>query len=208
MKELTTTVTTVEKSVDVKVPVRTAYNQWTQFESFPQFMAGVEEIRQVSSTRTHWITKIGGVTREFDTEITEQHPDERVAWRSVDRPSHGGVVTFHRISDDTTRVHLQMEYHPDTLVEKVGTAVGSVQHRIEGDLERFKKFIETRGQETGAWRGEVAPPPQSGQTGPPQSGQVTPPQSGLTGGIADPAERRAPRGGTSSSSVPPTGPDR
>jgi uncharacterized membrane protein len=205
MKELTTNVTTVEKSVDVKVPVQTAYNQWTQFESFPQFMAGVEEIRQVTPTRTHWVTKIAGVTREFDTEITEQHPDERVAWRSVDRPSHGGVVTFHRLSNDTTRVHLQMEYHPDTLVEKVGSAVGSVQHRIEGDLERFKKFIETRGQETGAWRGDVAPPPQSGQTG----GAADPTgRLGQAGGIADPAERRAPRGGTSSSSVPPTGPDR
>jgi uncharacterized membrane protein len=190
-------VTTVEKSVDVKVPVRTVYNQWTQFESFPHFMGGVERITQTTPTRTHWVTKIGGVTREFDAEITEQHPDERVAWRSVDGPSHGGVVTFHRISDDTTRVHLQMEYHPDTLVEKVGTAVGSVKHRIEADLERFKKFIEHRGHETGAWRGEVDRPPQAGETG-----------TGMGGvGIADPAERLAPRGGTSASSVPPTGPD-
>lgn len=183
--------TTVQKSVDVKVPVRTVYNQWTQFESFPQFMAGVEQIQQVTPTRTHWVTKIGGVTREFDAEITEQHPDERVAWRSVEGPSHGGVVTFHRISDDTTRVNLQMEYHPDSLVEKVGAATGSVSHRIEGDLERFKKFIEARGHETGAWRGDVARPPQTGEAG-----------------MADPADRLAPRGGTSASSVPPTGSDR
>jgi hypothetical protein len=233
MKELTTPVTAVEKSVDVKVPVRTAYNQWTQFESFPSFMTGVEEIRQVTPTRTHWVTRIGGVTREFDTEITEQHPDERVAWRSVDRPTHGGVVTFHRLSNDTTRVNLQMEYHPDTVAEKVGTVIGSVQRRIEGDLERFKKFIETRGQETGAWRGDVSAPPQSGTSAQPQSGTFpqsgtsaqsgTFPQSGTstqresgassprhdqTGGIADPDEPRAPRGGTSGSSIPPTSPGR
>ena len=181
--------TTVEKSVDVKVPVSTVYNQWTQFESFPQFMGGVEEITQVTPTRTHWITKIGGVTREFDAEITEQHPDERVAWHSVEGPPHGGVVTFHRLSDDTTRVSLQMEYDPETFVEKVGAATGAVGHRVQNDLERFKAFIESRGHESGAWRGDVARPPQTGETS------------------ADPAQHRAPRGGTSPSSVPPTAPE-
>jgi uncharacterized membrane protein len=149
---------TVEKSIDVDVPVSTAYNQWTQFESFPKFMEGVEEIRQVSDTRTHWVTKIGGVQREFDAEITEQHPDERVAWRSVDGPKQSGVVTFHRIAPDTTRVMLQLEYEPTGVTEKVGDTLGVVKRRAEGDLERFKEFIEARGAETGAWRGDVPRP--------------------------------------------------
>ncbi|CAL9553163.1 SRPBCC family protein [Saccharothrix sp. NPDC042600] len=156
--------TTIEKSVDVEVPVQTAYNQWTQFESFPEFMEGVERIDQVTATRTHWVTKIGGVEREFDAEITEQHPDERVAWHTVDGPPQGGVVTFHRLDDRHTRVHLQMEYDPQTFTEKAGTALGVVQTRISGDLKRFKEFIERRGTETGAWRGDVSRPPQAGET--------------------------------------------
>jgi uncharacterized membrane protein len=155
-------VTTIEKSVDVVAPVRTAYNQWTQFESFPAFMEGVDRIVQETPTRTHWRTTIGGITREFDAEITEQHPDERVAWRSVDGPPHAGVVTFHRLDDRTTRVHLQMEYAPESLTEKAGTALGVVGHRIQGDLNRFKEFIEHEGGETGAWRGEVTRPGQHG----------------------------------------------
>jgi len=155
--------TTLEKSVDVSTPVRTAYNQWTQFESFPNFMEGVDEITQQTPTRTHWKTSIGGVTREFDAEITEQHPDERIAWHSVDGPQHAGVVTFHRLDDSTTRVHLQMEYAPETLTEKAGAALGMVGHRIQGDLDRFKQFVEKRSGETGAWRGDVNPPPQHGR---------------------------------------------
>jgi uncharacterized membrane protein len=173
-------VSTIEKSVDVVAPVRTAYNQWTQFESFPAFMEGVDRIIQETPTRTHWETSIGGVSREFDAEITEQHPDERVAWHSVDGPSHAGVVTFHRIDDRTTRVHLQMEYAPESLTEKAGAALGVVGHRIQGDLNRFKEFIEERGDETGAWRGEV-----------PRPGQAEDPATGA-------------RGGTSGRSVPPT----
>ncbi|TWP52295.1 SRPBCC family protein [Lentzea tibetensis] len=152
--------TTIEKSVDVGVPVSTAYNQWTQFESFPAFMDGVERIQQLTPTTTHWTTKIGGVQREFDAEITEQHPDERVAWCTTDGPRQAGVVTFHRIDNDTTRVHLQMEYEPETLTEKAGAALGVVEHRVNGDLKRFKEFIESRGTETGAWRGDVEPPAQ------------------------------------------------
>ena len=148
---------TVEQSIDVDVPVRTAYDQWTQFESFPKFMDGVERIDQISDTRTHWVTKIGGVEREFDAEITEQHPDERVAWRAVDGPTQAGVVTFHRLDQDTTRVMLQMEVEPEGVVEKVGDALGLVKRRTKQDLERFKEFIEDRGRETGAWRGEVPP---------------------------------------------------
>jgi uncharacterized membrane protein len=149
---------TVEKSIDVDVPVSTAYNQWTQFETFPEFMEGVERIDQISDTMTHWVTSIGGVTREFDAEITEQHPDERVAWTSVDGPKNAGVVTFHRLGPDKTRVMLQMDYAPEGLVENVGDKLGIVTRRAEGDLKNFKKFIESRGSETGAWRGDVERP--------------------------------------------------
>ena len=152
---------TVEKSIDVDVPVSTAYNQWTQFESFPQFMDGVERIDQISDTMTHWVTNIGGVTREFDAEITEQHPDERVAWTSVDGAKNAGVVTFHRLAADKTRVMLQMDYEPEGVVENVGDKLGIVGRRAEGDLKNFKKFIESRGTETGAWRGDVPRPDQT-----------------------------------------------
>ena len=146
---------TVEKSIDVDVPVSTAYNQWTQFESFPQFMEGVEKITQLDDTRTHWVTEIAGVTREFDTEITEQEPDQRIAWTSVDEPKQAGVVTFHRLDDNRTRVMLQMDFEPEGFAEKAGDVLGIVRSRTKGDMERFKEFIEARGTETGAWRGEV-----------------------------------------------------
>lgn len=146
---------TVTQSVDVSVPVRTAYDQWTQFEEFPRFMEGVEEIRQLDATHTHWRTKIGGVEREFDAEITEQHPDERVAWNSTSGPDHAGVVTFHRLSDTETRVTVQLDWSPEGLVEKAGDALQLDERRVKGDLARFKGFIESRGVETGAWRGDV-----------------------------------------------------
>ncbi|MDT4984305.1 MAG: hypothetical protein QOF95_1795 [Pseudonocardiales bacterium] len=150
--------TSVTESVDVDVDISTAYNQWTQFESFPEFMNGVESIRQVDDTRTHWRTSIGGVGREFDTEITEQHPDERVAWKSTDGTSHAGVVTFHRLGDNQTRVTAQIDWQPDSVVEKVGAALGVDDRQVESDLRRFKTFIEKRGAETGAWRGNVDHP--------------------------------------------------
>ncbi len=156
--------TNVLESIDVHVPVRTAYNQWTQFESFPQFMEGVERIDQISPTKTHWVTKIAGVQREFDAEVTEQHPDERVAWTTEDGTHQSGVVTFHRIDDDTTRVTLQLDHDPQGFVEKVGDALGIVQHRIKGDLANFKKFIEARGAEESGWRGDVDAAPQTGGT--------------------------------------------
>ena len=146
---------TIEQSIDVEVPVRTAYDQWTQFEEFPRFMEGVEKITQLSDTRTHWVTEIAGVTREFDAEITEQEPDQRIAWTSVDEPKQAGVVTFHRLDDSLTRVMLQLDFEPEGLVEKAGDILGVVRSRTKGDLERFKEFIESRGTETGAWRGEV-----------------------------------------------------
>jgi uncharacterized membrane protein len=157
--------TNVVETVDVAVPVGTAYNQWTQFESFPKFMGGVERIEQVTPTRTHWVTKIAGVQREFDAEITEQHPDERVAWRTDNGTHQAGVVTFHRLDDAHTRVTLQLDHDPQGFVEKAGDALGIVQRQVKSDLAKFKEFIESRGQEEGAWRGEVDPSPQSGGTG-------------------------------------------
>ncbi|MDQ0380082.1 SRPBCC family protein [Amycolatopsis thermophila] len=150
---------TITESVDVDVDVRTAYNQWTQFESFPEFMEGVEQIRQLDDTHTHWVTKIGGAKREFDATITEQHPDERVAWRSDNGPNHAGVITFHRIDDRKTRVTAQMDIDPEGFVENVADRLGILDRRVHGDMERFKAFIEKRGgQETGAWRGDVDRP--------------------------------------------------
>lgn len=148
----------VEKSIDVDVPVRTAYNQWTQFETFPEFMEGVVEVRQLSDTRLHWKAKVAGKEKEWDAEITEQQPDERVAWKAVEGAPNAGVVTFHRISDATTRVMLQLEAEPEGLVEEVGDKLGLFAHRVEGDLQRFKDFVEARGAETGAWRGQVDQP--------------------------------------------------
>ncbi len=146
---------TVEQHVDVAVPVTTAYNQWTLFESFPEFMDGVERITQLTPTTTHWVTKIAGVTKEFDAEITEQHPDERVAWRATNGVKQAGVVTFHRLDESTTRVMLQLETEPEGIVEKAGDWLGILSHRTKGDLERFKTFIEAKGVQPEGWRGDV-----------------------------------------------------
>ena len=150
----------VVESIDVKVPVSTAYNQWTQFETFPEFMEGVSSVVQTDDIHLHWVAEIGGADKEWNAEITEQHPDERVAWRSTSGAENAGVVTFHRIDDETTRVTLQIDADPEGLVENVGTALGFLDRRIKGDLERFKEFIESRGSETGGWRGEVEAPAQ------------------------------------------------
>jgi uncharacterized membrane protein len=149
-------VSQIQESVDVAVPVRVAYNQWTQFESFPQFMAGVEQVIQLDDTHNHWVTRVAGVTREFDTEITEQIPDQRIAWHSIGgEVDQGGVVTFHRLDEATTRVMIQIDWTPGSLVEAAGAAVGADDHQVAGDAKRFKDFIESRDIETGAWRGQV-----------------------------------------------------
>lgn len=150
---------TITETIDVDVDVTTAYDQWTQFEDFPQFMEGVERIDQRDDTHLHWVIKVGPVTREFDATVTEQHPDERVAWRSDEGPEHAGVVTFHRLGDTSTRVTVQMDVDPEGFVEKVADKAGMLERRTQGDLRNFKKFIESRGgQETGAWRGDVEHP--------------------------------------------------
>jgi uncharacterized membrane protein len=145
----------IEQSIEVEVPVSAAYNQWTQFEEFPRFMEGVEEIKQLDDTSLRWVAQIAGGRREWDAKITEQTPDQRIAWTNIDGPVNSGVVTFHRIDDAKSKVMLQMEYEAEGAVETVGDALGIVKSRIKGDLVRFKEFIESRGSETGAWRGEV-----------------------------------------------------
>jgi len=148
----------VVESIDVKVPVSVAYNQWTQFEDFPNFMEGVKSVTQIDDTHLHWVAEVGGAEKEWDAEITEQHPDERIAWHATSGAENAGVVTFHRIDDETTRVMLQLDADPEGLVENIGTALGFLDRRVKGDLERFKAFIESRQSETGAWRGEVEAP--------------------------------------------------
>ena len=145
----------IEKSIEINVPVRAAYNQWTQFEEFPKFMEGVKQVKQLDDKHLQWKADIGGKEKEWKAEITEQIPDERIAWTSRGGAINAGVVTFHRLSDSKSKVMLQMEYDPQGFVEQVGDAVGVVTQRVQGDLERFKQYIENRGQETGAWRGTV-----------------------------------------------------
>ena len=146
----------VIEEIDVDVPVSASYNQWTQFESFPHFLAFVESIEQISDTRTHWKVKIAGVKREFDAVITEQRPDERVAWKSLGGDvRHAGVVTFHRLSELSSRVTVQLDWEADGIVEKVGALFGLDSASIKSDLKHFKEFVEARGSETGSWRGAV-----------------------------------------------------
>lgn len=146
---------TVENSIEIDVPVSTAYNQWTQFEEFPQFMHGVREVRQLDDTHLHWRAEIGGKEEEWDAEITEQVPDTRIAWRSTNGPGNAGVVKFYKVSDSRTRIVLQMDYAPKGFVEELGDALGLVKMRTARDLKGFKEFLEKRGKETGAWRGSV-----------------------------------------------------
>ncbi|ARE73387.1 SRPBCC family protein [Streptomyces sp. NPDC059558] len=146
----------VKESIEVDVPVRTAYDQWTQFESFPQFMDGVERIEQRTDTLTHWVTKISGVEREFDAEITEQIPDTKVAWVTVGGESEqSGLVTFESIDPTHTQVTLMMDFDPEGMAENIGDKLGFVDRQVKGDLKRFKHFIEDRGTATGQWRGQV-----------------------------------------------------
>ncbi|HVU74520.1 MAG TPA: SRPBCC family protein [Mycobacteriales bacterium] len=146
---------TIEESIDVDVPIRTAYDQWTQFETFPQFMEGVDEVKQLDDRHTHWKTTIAGATREFDAEITEQNPDERVAWKATDGTSNAGAVTFHQLDKSKTRIMVQIDWEAESLTEKAGAAIGADDRRVKLDLKRFKEFIEERGTATGAWRGDV-----------------------------------------------------
>ncbi|MFD0004355.1 SRPBCC family protein [Streptomyces sp. NPDC127178] len=149
---------TVKETVEVEVPVGTAYNQWTQFQEFPNFMEGVEEVRQLDDSHNHWTTKIGGVRREFETEIVDQLPDERITWRTVSGDTQQkGTVRFQRVDDTHTRVELVMDVEPSGAAEKAADMTGTINRRIKGDMRRFKEYIEHRGIESGSWRGRITP---------------------------------------------------
>jgi len=145
----------VEKSIEGDAPVSTVYNQWTQFEEFPRFMEGVEDVKQLDDKRLHWRADIGGKIVEWDAEIFEQIPDRRVAWRSVTGEFNSGMVNFEPLGSTRTRVSVKINYQPEGTMEKIGSALGIVSQRVHRDLERFKEFIEARGRETGSWRGEI-----------------------------------------------------
>lgn len=148
---------TIQKSIDVNVPLHTAYNQWTQFETFPEFMEGIQEVRQLDDSHVHWVADIGGKHKEWDAEIVEQIPDQRIQWRSISGARNDGLVEFEPISDNQTHVTVKMNYETEGVLEGIGDFFGITSNRVEGDLERFKTFVETRGAETGAWRGEIRP---------------------------------------------------
>jgi len=152
----------VDDSIDVRVPVQQAYNQWTQFEEFPKFMEGIQSVEQLDDGHVRWVAEVRGETREWTTEITEQRPDEKIAWRTIDgEVKNDGTVTFEPVGDEQTRINVEMEVEGESGVENVaGDLLGVVRSQVRGDLERFKELIESRGQETGAWRGEV----QDGET--------------------------------------------
>ena len=145
----------VEKTIEVDCPVRTVYNQWTQFEEFPKFMAGVKEVRQLDDTHLHWCAEVWGKDKEWDAEITEQEPDERISWRSVRGATNAGTVRFEPLGENRTRVRLVMSYEPEGVTGNVGDAIGAVRNQVEKSVKDFKQFIEARRSETGAWRGEV-----------------------------------------------------
>ena len=145
----------IEKSIEVERPVRTVYNQWTQFEEFPRFMKGVKKVSQLDDQRLHWEAEIAGKDKEWYARITDQIPDHLIAWQSEGGEYNSGTVTFAPINSNRTRINLQVTYDPEGFVEKTGDALGVVSSRVENDLERFKDFIENRGQETGGWRGTI-----------------------------------------------------
>ncbi|UOQ58436.1 SRPBCC family protein [Leucobacter allii] len=146
---------TVSSDIDIALPVRTVYDQWTQFEDYPAFMSGVEEVRQLDDRTLYWDVRVGGVERGFQAEITEQLPDERIAWRSTSGPPNAGVVTFHRLDERTTRVRLQLEWEPEGLVERVGSALQIDDAQVAADLREFARLMEDNGFATGAWRGTI-----------------------------------------------------
>jgi uncharacterized membrane protein len=144
----------IDRAIEVNVPASTAYNVWTQFELFPAFMEDVEEVEQLDERRLRWKAKVLGKVEEWVCEITEQIPDKRIAWRSTDGPSHAGVVTFHRLDEQRTRIMLQMGYTPDAM-QKVADALGIFTRRIDKDLTQFKEYAEMHGDDIDGWRGEI-----------------------------------------------------
>jgi uncharacterized membrane protein len=145
----------VEASIDVNVPVRVAYNQWTQFEEFPKFMEGVESVTQIDDTHLRWVAEVGGKQQEWTAEIVQQIPDDRIEWRGTSGVEQHGIATFEPLGEEQTRVRVSFDYEPEGMVESLGSAIGQDERRVKGDLERFKEFVESRGAPTGAWRGTV-----------------------------------------------------
>jgi uncharacterized membrane protein len=145
----------VEETIELDVPVTMAYNQWTQFEEFPQFMEHVDEVRQLDDKNLHWKVTVVGETEEFDAEVTEQIPDTRIAWKSTSGRAHGGAVDFHPLPGDRSQIVLSMDAEPEGVMEKAADVTGLASRQVKGDLKRFKELIENRGTESGAWRGEV-----------------------------------------------------
>ena len=158
----------VSKTIEVQAPIREVYNQWTQFESFPEFMEGVEEVKQLDETHLHWRVKVGGKEREYEAVITEQVPDQRIAWRSTDGEPNAGDVKFESTGSQT-KIYLHLVWEPQGILEKAGDAIGLDDRRVEGDLERFKEFIEKQPAATGAWRGEVHQTAPTGAGGNPEA---------------------------------------
>ena len=146
---------TIRESIEVNVPLSTAYNQWTQFEEFPKFMEGIEAVEQIDDTHLRWVAQVSGERREWQAEIVEQKPDEKIAWRAVDGNGPNGIVTFEPLGEDTTLINVEMSYEPEGLKETLGAKVGLDTRQVRADVERFKGLVETLGRETGAWRGEV-----------------------------------------------------
>ena len=149
---------TIEKSIEVTQPVSVVYDQWTQFEDFPKFMTGVKQVLQLDDTTLHWKAEVGGKIEEWDAEIFEQVPDQRIAWRSISGAKNSGTVDFRPLDGNKTKVTVNLNYDPKGTVENIGGALGVVGARVSGDLERFKNFIENRGAPTGAWRGQIHGP--------------------------------------------------
>ncbi|MFF2774369.1 SRPBCC family protein [Streptomyces sp. NPDC058052] len=182
----------VHDTIEVEAPLREVYDQWTQFEEFPRFMSGVEEVRQLDDRLCHWRTKVAGATREFDTEIIDQLPDERIAWRTVGGDvKQRGVVTFERVDDAHTRVRLSMEVEPSGIADKAAKAIGVVESQVEGDLHRFKDYIEDRDHATGGWRGRLRPADSSGEPAP--AAPAAPEGDMLPGGMPAPPSGTVPR---------------
>ena len=146
---------TIKESIDVNVPMSTAYNQWTQFEQFPKFMDGVESVTQIDDTHLRWVANVGGASREWGAEIVEQVPDQKIAWRATSGNGPNGIVTFEQLGPDSTLITVEMSYEPDGLMEQLGAKIGLDSRQVGADLKRFKQLVETMGAETGAWRGEV-----------------------------------------------------
>lgn len=181
LRGATAATSVVQETLELELPVATVYNQWTQFEQFPRFMDGVEQVRQLDDSRLHWVASVGGRRAEWDAKILEQHPDRQISWASEDGRTTRGTVSFEPLGDKRTLLTLSMSYQLEGIQERLGSAVGFDRRRVRGDLERFKQLIESQASESGGWRGEIS------------GGAAT-----STGKAAAPATTTSPEGGAAS----------